>query len=63
MNLIKRTNNIWIYVFIAEMGIKLIALNPIGYIKEPMNCFDGSIVALTIFDLGKIFKKSCQLWG
>jgi hypothetical protein len=45
------------------MGIKLIALNPIGYIKEPMNCFDGSIVALTVFDLGKIFKKSCQLRG
>ena len=39
------------------MGLKIIAYNPIGYVREPMNCFDGTIVALTIFDLGLILIK------
>ena len=33
------------------MGLKLIAFNPIGYIRDKMNIFDGCIVILSIFEM------------
>lgn len=38
-------------VFVTEMIIKNIALGPGGYVRDPMNCFDGVIVLFSIFDL------------
>ena len=33
------------------MALKLLAFGPIGYIKDRMNIFDGSIVLLSIFEI------------
>ena len=33
------------------MVLKLVAFGPIGYVKDRMNIFDGSIVILSVFEL------------
>ena len=33
------------------MGLKLIAFGPIGYLRDKMNIFDGSIVMLSILEM------------
>ena len=38
-------------IFICEMGLKLIGLGPINYLKEKMNHLDGMVVLLSIFEL------------
>ena len=37
-----------------EFGCKMIALNPIGYVENRMNIFDGLIVMMTVVDLSMI---------
>lgn len=44
-------NDIFTYIFICEMGLKIIALSPIGYVRDKMNIFDGIIVSLSIFEM------------
>ena len=49
-------NNIFTYIFIAEMIIKLIALTPMGYIRDSLNIIDGLIVAISIIYMSINFK-------
>lgn len=35
------------------MAIKIIALGPIGYASNKLNCFDASICALSVVELRK----------
>lgn len=39
-------------IFTAEAVLKLIALNPINYMKDKWNCFDIVIVILSLVELG-----------
>jgi hypothetical protein len=38
-------------IFSVEMGIKLLALGVEGYLKDVMNCFDGSIVIISLVEI------------
>lgn len=38
-------------IFTIEMGLKILGLGLIGYIKDPMNIFDAIIVALSLVDI------------
>jgi len=49
--LLIRLNYIFTAIFIAEFTLKLIALSPIGYMRDNMNIFDGIIVIFSIIDL------------
>lgn len=44
-------NKIFTYIFISEMGMKLIGLGPIKYLKDKMSYLDGTIVLLSIVEL------------
>jgi hypothetical protein len=44
-------NTIFTYIFIAEMGLKLIGLGPIKYLKDRMNYLDAGVVMLSIVEL------------
>lgn len=44
-------NSFFSYVFIAEMGLKIIALSPIGYIRDKINIFDGFIVSISMVEM------------
>jgi hypothetical protein len=44
-------NTIFTFIFIFEMSIKILALNPVGYVRDKINLFDGSIVILSLVDL------------
>ena len=59
-DLLASFNLIFTYIFAIEMGLKIIALNPINYIRDKMNVFDASLVILSfieIFYLNKLFEK------
>uniref|UniRef100_H3AX65 Sodium channel protein n=1 Tax=Latimeria chalumnae TaxID=7897 RepID=H3AX65_LATCH len=45
-------NKVLTVIFIAEAVLKILALNPVPYIKNPWNAFDFIIVCLSILDLG-----------
>lgn len=51
LHLLETCNLIFTYIFISEMGLKLIAFGPIGYLKDKMNIFDGSIVLISIIEM------------
>ena len=44
-------NYFFTVVFILEMAFKLAAFGIYGYIKDPMNLFDGFIVFISIFEI------------
>jgi hypothetical protein len=44
-------NYIFTSIFIAEFALKMIALSPVGYMRDKMNVFDGVIVLFSIIDL------------
>lgn len=44
-------NSYFTYIFIAELGLKLIGLGPITYLKDKMNYLDGTVVLLSIVEL------------
>ena len=48
---LNQINAVFTFFFIAEMGIKLLALGPAGYTRDRMNIFDGAIVLISIFEL------------
>ncbi|EGR32725.1 hypothetical protein IMG5_072530 [Ichthyophthirius multifiliis] len=50
-DILDQLNQIFTYIFIAEMAAKLLAFGPLGYLRDRMNIFDGSIVLLSIFEL------------
>jgi hypothetical protein len=50
-----RLNYIFTSIFIAEFALKMIALSPVGYMRDKMNVFDGVIVLFSIIDLSKFF--------
>lgn len=44
-------NKVFTYIFISELGLKLLGLGPIKYLKDKMNYLDGTIVLLSIVEL------------
>jgi hypothetical protein len=42
---------IFTYIFIVEMGLKLLGLGPIKYLKDRMNYLDAGVVMLSIVEL------------
>ena len=44
-------NTYFTYIFISELGLKLIGLGPITYLKDKMNYLDGTVVMLSIVEL------------
>jgi len=44
-------NYVFTAVFIAELGLKWFAYGLYGYIKDPLNLFDGFIVVVSIFEI------------
>lgn len=51
MDLILQTlNNIFTNIFIAEMALKVLGIGLIGYLRDIMNYFDGSVVILSIVE-------------
>lgn len=44
-------NQIFTWIFIVEMTIKLVARGPKKYAKEPMNLLDGGVVILSIVEI------------
>jgi len=52
--LIFSCNIIFTGIYIIEMLIKMIALNPLGYISEKGNLFDAVICVVSIIDVGKL---------
>ena len=54
-------NNAFTWIFICEMGLKLLALGPQKYCRVKMNLLDGSIVILSIVEL--IVQKNQEKGG
>ena len=44
-------NSIFTWIFIVEMGLKLLAIGPKKYVQEPMNLLDGACVLISIVEL------------
>lgn len=44
-------NDWFTWIFIVEMGIKLIGPGPIKYLRERMNYLDGAVVILSIVEM------------
>lgn len=44
-------NQIFTYIFISELGIKLISIGPIAYLRDKMNYLDAGVVMLSIFEM------------
>merc|ERR1719359_371350 len=42
---------VFLAIFVVEMGIMLIALGPKGYVMNPVTCFDGFVVIVSIIEL------------
>ncbi len=41
-----RADFAWNVIFTAEMLLKLVALSPKSYFRDPWNCFDALLVAI-----------------
>ena len=44
-------NDIFTWIFIVEMTLKLLARGPKKYAREPMNLLDGGVVILSIVEI------------
>ena len=44
-------NEIFTWIFITEMGLKLLARGPKKYANERMNLLDGAVVILSIVEI------------
>jgi len=62
-NLYNSANIIFTGVYIVEMLIKMIALNPFRYIIEKGNLFDCLICIISIIDVGKLMLISYVIWS
>jgi hypothetical protein len=50
-NILTTMNFYFTITFITELGLKLLGLGPINYLKDKMNYLDGMVVLLSIFEL------------
>ena len=50
--ILQRLNMFFTFLFIAEMLLKIIAIGPTKYLSDKMNYLDGSVVILSIVELG-----------
>ena len=48
---LEKMNEIFTWIFIVEMALKLLARGPKKYVAEPMNLLDGAVVLLSIVEL------------
>ena len=48
---LEEINSVFTWIFIVEMGCKLLAVGPKKYVGEPMNILDGGVVTLSIIEL------------
>jgi len=44
-------NDIFTFIFLIEMSLKLLAYGGKEYVKDLMNVFDGSIVIISLFEI------------
>ena len=44
-------NSYFTYIFISELGLKVIGLGPIAYLKDKMNYLDATVVLLSVVEL------------
>lgn len=44
-------NTVFTWIFICEMGMKIVGLNPIKYFKDKMNYLDCAVVLLSIVEM------------
>ena len=49
--LLSQFNSVFTYIFIYEMGIKLLAIGPKKYSASKWNLLDGGVVMLSIIEL------------
>jgi len=49
-----RCNTVFTSIFVIEMFIKNVAFGPLGYIRDPVNVFDGTIVIISMLDISII---------
>ncbi|EGR31326.1 hypothetical protein IMG5_112530 [Ichthyophthirius multifiliis] len=49
--LLDSISEIFTYIFMTEMSLKILALGILGYIRDKMNIFDGTIVLLSVFEM------------
>eukprot|EP01022_Parablepharisma_sp_SALTPOND_P016346 TRINITY_DN2382_c0_g1_i1.p1 TRINITY_DN2382_c0_g1~~TRINITY_DN2382_c0_g1_i1.p1 ORF type:complete len:1853 (+),score=104.69 TRINITY_DN2382_c0_g1_i1:61-5559(+) len=47
----QQMNNVFTYIFIAEMMLKVFGLGVVRYLSDPINCADGLVVILSIVEL------------
>ena len=48
---LEEMNLVFTWIFIVEMGIKLLAIGPKKYVSNVMNLLDGGVVLLSIFEM------------
>ncbi len=46
-----KLNSFFTYLFICELGLKLIAIGVVSYLSDKMNYLDGTVVLLSIIEL------------
>ena len=51
LNTLEFMNEIFTWIFIVEMTIKLMARGVKKYVQEPMNLLDGGVVILSIVEI------------
>jgi Ion transport protein len=50
-NLLALLNQVFTYIFIIEMGLKVFAMGIIDYVSDKMNLFDALIVSISIIEM------------
>lgn len=51
MEVLEDINFSFTIIFLVEMVIKILGLGPVNYVRDYMNCFDGTIVIISIVEL------------
>jgi hypothetical protein len=51
LDILDQLNAFCTWTFIIEMSLKVLAFGPVGYLRDKMNIFDGSIVTLSILEM------------
>ncbi len=49
--LLQLFNQIFTYIFIVEMGLKVVGLGPINYLRDKINHLDGLVVVISVAEL------------
>jgi hypothetical protein len=56
--LMTKLNSVFTYLFITELGMKLIAIGVKKYLSDKMNYLDGTVVLLSIIELSFLNRGS-----